>query len=430
LKKQQQLPMVDLFCGAGGLSVGFERNGFEARFAIDNEPAAIETYRANHPNCHATCADIEEIQAKHVFDAVGSRRIPLIVGGPNCQGVSLRGKRNPNDPKNKMFFHFHRLISEVKPDWFVMENVPGLLHRHNRDLASDIFKAFEEIGYRCGADVLLAADYGVPQLRYRLFLVGNKHGLPVAFPTPTHCCPFDRLGLEDTIFSKFEPEKPSWRTVEDAIRDLPKIVNGGGIDELPGFFADREPANEFLSWCRDGARDLYNHVAHKTNAANISLIKHIPQGKNWKSIPEHLRPDRFKRVALKDHTTTYGRLSWNMPARTITCYFNNITCGAFTHPHDHRGISIREGARLQSFPDSFRFLGSSARQFRQVGNAVPCLLASEVGRVLFDTIQGHTIKESKRLNAAVEFSRSHNVLIFNRPLKGMRFNLDRYLVTN
>jgi DNA (cytosine-5)-methyltransferase 1 len=236
--------------------------------------------------------------------------------------------------------------------------------------------------------------------------------------------------LEDTIFSKFEAQKPSWMTVEDAVRDLPRITNGGGVDEVPGFFEGREPANEILSWCRDGAIDLYNHVAHKTNAANISLIKHIPPGKNWKSIPEDLRPARFKRVALKDHTTTYGRLSWNMPARTITCYFNNITCGAFTHPQDHRGISIREGARLQSFPDSFRFMGSAARQFRQVGNAVPCLLASEVGRVLYDTIQGHKIQESQHLNAAVEFSRSHNVLVFNRPLKGMRFNLDRYLVTN
>jgi len=421
---------VDLFCGAGGLSAGFEKAGFRAVYAIDNEPAAIETYKFNHPDCKALCSDIEKIRAEDIFEAAGTEKVPLIVGGPNCQGVSLRGKRNPNDPKNKMFSHFHRLIDEVKPDWFLMENVPGLLHKHNRQLASDIFQAFEEIEYRCGADVLLAADYGVPQLRYRLFLIGNRVGAPLAFPTPTHSCPFEKLGLDDTIFSQFRRETPSWRTVQEAIADLPAIENGGGAETREGFFKSSPASNDFLKWCRQGEKDLFNHVCHKTNDYNINFIKHIPQGKNWKSIPIEIRPPRFKRVALKDHTTTYGRLSWGMPARTITCYFNNITCGAFTHPEQHRGISIREGARLQSFPDSFRFFGPLARQYRQVGNAVPSLLAFHVAKTLGELMRGGKADREDQLPAAVEFSRLQKGLVFNRPLKGMRFNLDKYLVVN
>jgi DNA (cytosine-5)-methyltransferase 1 len=423
------IPFIDLFCGAGGLSVGFEKAGFKAVFALDNDSTAMETFRFNHPDCKAVCSDIEQIQASDIFEAAGTKKVPVIVGGPNCQGVSLRGKRDPNDPKNKMFHHFHRLIDEVQPDWFVMENVPGLLHKHNRELASDIFKAFEEIGYRCGADVLLAADYGVPQLRYRLFLIGNRHGAPIVFPTPTHSCPFEQLGLQDTIFPKFEREKPSWRTVAEAIGDLPPIENGGGLPEVVEFFKGRRAENEFVKWCRQKEWNLKNHVCHRTNDYNINLIQHIPQGKNWKSIPIEIRPPRFKRVALKDHTTTYGRLSWNMPARTITCYFNNITCGAFTHPEQQRGISVREGARIQSFPDEFQFFGPLARQYRQVGNAVPCLLGTHIARTLADQINGEPRESDNHLQAAVEFSKAKNDLVFNRPLKGMRFNLDKHLVT-
>lgn len=427
--KDKSIPFVDLFCGAGGLSVGFERAGFKAVYAIDNDPSAIETYKYNHPNCHAVCSDIEKIKAADIFKAAGTKSIPLIVGGPNCQGVSLRGKRDPNDPKNKMFTHYLRLIEEVQPEWFVMENVPGLLHKHNRELASDIFQSFEEIGYRCGADVLLAADYGAPQLRYRLFLIGNRIGSTIAFPTPTHSFPFEEHVLGDSIFSKFKREKPSWRTVADAIRDLPPIENGGGEELVEKFFRSRKQKSEYIEWCRPAGNDLLNHVCHRTNKNNVDLIKHIPQGKNWKSIPPEIRPARFERVALKDHTTTYGRLSWLMPARTVTCYFNNVTCGAFTHPEQHRGISVREGARLQSFPDDFRFIGSLARQYRQVGNAVPPLLAFHVANTLRELMTDHKGDHDSKIPAAVIYSSLLNSLVFNRPVKGMRFNLDKYLVT-
>jgi site-specific DNA-cytosine methylase len=296
-------------------------------------------------------------------------------------------------------------------------------------LASDIFQSFEEIGYKCGADVLLAADYGVPQLRYRLFLIGNRIGSPIAFPTPTHSFPFEEHGLSDSIFSTFKREKPSWRTVADAISDLPPIENGGGEEFVKKYVRSRKHKSEYIEWSRQAEKSLSNHVCHRTNESNVELIKHIPEGKNWKSIPPEIRPSRFDRVALKDHTTTYGRLSWKMPARTITCYFNNVTCGAFTHPDQHRGISVREGARLQSFPDTFKFLGSLARQYRQVGNAVPPLLAFHVGNTLRELMTGHEGDHDSKIHAAVIYSSLLNSLVFNRPLKGMRFNLDKYLVT-
>ena len=428
--EQKKIPFVDLFCGAGGLSVGFEKGGFYSSYAIDNDPSAIETYKYNHPKTTTVCSDIENITAHNIFEAVGTTNVPLIVGGPNCQGVSLRGKRDPNDEKNKMFFHFFRLIKEVQPDWFVMENVPGLLHKHNLELATDIFKIFEEIGYSCGADVLLAADYGVPQLRYRLFLIGNRVGKPIVFPTPTHGCPFDQLGLEDKRTNIIKSNTSNWRTVKDALMDLPYIDNGGGQEVIEDYFKFIPRPNDFIKWCGEIENNLYNHICHKTNDYNINLIRHIPQGKNWKSIPPEIRPPRFQHVALKDHTTTYGRLSWAMPARTITCNFNNITCGAFTHPEQHRGISIREGARLQSFPDSFRFCGSLTRQQRQVGNAVPCLLAFHVSTTIKDLMLGNMESNYEGIPAAVVFSTKKDALVFNRPIKGMRFNLDKYLITH
>jgi DNA (cytosine-5)-methyltransferase 1 len=418
----QKIPFVDLFCGAGGLSVGFELAGFEPLFANDNDPFACETYAFNHPGVMVDPRNIEEITASEIIEASGERELPLVIGGPNCQGVSLRGKRDPDDPKNEMFFHFKRLIEGLKPDWFVMENVPGLLHKHNQGLATAIFEAFHSIGYRCGGEVLLAADYGVPQLRYRLFIVGNRHGLPIMFPDPTHKCPIE---FDNGLFPNVHDSRPPWLTSQDAISDLPELANGGGDFEV----CYNSPAlTEYQQWSRNGGTRLYNHVCHRSSDSNIRLIKYIPQGKNWKSIPERYRPERFKHVALKDHTTTYGRLSTDSPSRTITTYFNNISSGAFTHPEQHRGISVREGARFQGFPDAYVFKGSLARQYRQVGNAVPPILARSVAGVVYGQISGESRMRPAAHAAAIEYSPKLGAIRIQRPVQGMRFNLDRYLV--
>ena len=375
----QKIPFVDLFCGAGGLSVGFEMAGFRSVFGSDNDQFCCETYKLNHPRSQVVCDNVENLTGRQILQLTGLSKVPLVVGGPNCQGVSLRGKRNPADPKNQAFFHFQRLIGELNPTWFIMENVPGLLHRHNRGLLRDILASFQSLGYRCGGEVLLAADYGVPQLRYRFLLLGTKGETDPVFPNPTHRCPIDFRGNAKVVDNRPE-QGQSWLSVESAIRDLPPIANGGGLDVQP--YPDMKKISKYQRLLRRGSKKVNNHVCHKTPDHNIRLIKHIPAGRNWKSIPTEIRPERFNFVAEKDHTTTFGRLSWDMPSRTITTYFNNISSGAFTHPEQDRGISVREGARLQSFPDKFQFLGPLSRQYRQVGNAVPPLMAREVAGVI------------------------------------------------
>ena len=305
------------------------------------------------------------------------------------------------------------------------------MHRHNLGLVTSIFKSLEDIGYRCGGEVLLAADYGVPQLRYRFILIGNRFGEPIVFPNPTHQCPMPLDEKKLDLFqddSGLEEKLPFWISVKDGIGDLPVIPNGGGAEEMPYLGMSRESLSNYQRICRNGDERLYNHACHKTSEKNIEYIKYIPQGKNWKSIPEEVRPERFKHVALKDHTTTFGRLSWDMPARTITTYFNNISSGAFTHPDQNRGISVREGARLQSFPDGFHFSGSLARQYRQVGNAVPPLLARPIATVLYKLMSQGSIKRLQVHGAAVEYDKTYGNLRIHRPLQGMRFNLDKYLV--
>lgn len=420
--KSSEVPFVDLFCGAGGLSIGFEQAGFRSVFANDNDPFACSTYRLNHPNSYVHEGSVENLNATTIRGATKLTNIPLLIGGPNCQGVSLRGNRDPKDPKNLAFYNFARLVNELQPEWFVMENVPGLLHRHNRELVTSIFQEFHSLGYNCGAEVLLAADYGVPQLRYRLILIGNRVGKPIVFPDQTHQQPISALSQAKTIPSE---TLPPWISVQEAISDLPAIPNGGGSETAK---YSRKKAAEFATAIRGENSILFNHVCHKSSENNIRLISHIPQGGNWKNIPEEIRPERFKKVALKDHTTTYGRLRWEMPSRTITTYFNNISSGAFTHPTQNRGISVREGARLQSFPDSFRFTGSLARQYRQIGNAVPPLLARHVASPILSMIQGENLDIETTHEAAVVYDEKKECIVINRPLQGMRFNLDKHLV--
>lgn len=426
-RASSSVPFVDLFCGAGGLSVGFEQAGFKSVYAIDNDKDACNTYDLNHPDVHVHCGNIEEITGKNVFEATGLENIPLVIGGPNCQGVSLRGNRDPNDPKNLAFLNFVRLIDEIQPEWFVMENVPGLMHRHNRELAASIFAEFEQIGYKCGGEVLLAADYGAPQLRYRLIIIGNRLGNDIYFPDQTHTAHINKP-LDDFI-----TELPCWRSTRDAISDLPVIRNGGGAefirsDKSVTELIKRGADQSYLRYCRSNTSGFYDHQCHKSSDKNIEMIKYIPAGGNWKNIPENIRPARFKKVALKDHTTTYGRLKWDMPSRTITTYFNNISSGAFTHPTQNRGISIREGARFQSFPDNFRFTGSLAKKYRQVGNAVPPLLAFNVARPIYYSITNQIAETFTAHEPAITYDRRENDIVITRPLQGMRFNLDKHLV--
>jgi DNA (cytosine-5)-methyltransferase 1 len=267
--------------------------------------------------------------------------------------------RNPKDHRNDMLTAFIRLVRELQPRWFLMESVPGLTHKNNRELLREIFKTLESIkGYKVSGDVLLAADYGVPQLRYRLFIVGTNTGSPIRFPSATHT---PTPGPDSNRTSS------RYATVKDAIHDLAdRSPEQYDPKTLP---KDIRKPNETL---------LSNHYCPDISGLNKRRIKKIAPGEDWRFMPIRLLPERYFATRASDQKGAYGRLIWDWPAYTITNSCSNITAGTFTHPNFDRGLSVREAARLQSFADDHVFYGSVGSQYQQVGNAVPPLLAQAV----------------------------------------------------
>lgn len=362
------LRAIDLFAGAGGLSRGFEWAGAgEVVGAVEIDEAAAQTFEANHPGAHVWTQDIREVAPEAVREQVGE--IDVVLGGPMCQGVSQRGPRDPHDERNFAFWAFADYVRKLKPRYFVMENVPAIASDvHNRQLAIAVFEELESLGYHLSAEVVCAAWFGVPQLRYRLVVLGALDS-PPAFPA---CV---RAGVEGTL------DEHDFVTVGEAIGDLGSVSSGGGFDDQ-----SMPPAPRFLSdyarMMRAGADRLYNHWSADTAPVNVERISHVPEGGNWHDIPLDLLPPRFRNVRLSDHTTTYRRLDREHPSHVITCLCGNVTAGAFTHPTEDRAITVREAARLQGFPDTHRFVGPRSSQYRQVGNAVPALMARRLAEGL------------------------------------------------
>lgn len=375
-RSQEALRALDLFAGAGGLSRGFEWAGAGAVVgAIEIDEAAAATFQANHPDARVWTQDIRRIDPHSVRDEIGP--IDVVLGGPMCQGVSQRGPRDPHDERNFAFWAFADYVRKLKPRFFLMENVPAVASDvHNRRLAIAVFEELESLGYHLSAEVVCAAWFGVPQLRYRLVVLGSLDG-PPAFPASV------RAGVEGSL------SDGDFETVGAAIGDLPRIASGGGQDEreMP---SARRPPSPYASMLRGECKALYNHWASETAQVNLARIAHVPEGGNWHDIPLDLLPPRFRQVRLSDHTTTYRRLDRHHPAHVITCLCGNVTAGAFTHPTQNRAISVREAARLQGFPDAHRFIGPRSSQYRQVGNAVPALMARELTYALLASSKSHS----------------------------------------
>ena len=360
--------VVDLFCGAGGLSHGFELAGFRVGAAVDADPVAAATYGLQNPTVPLFTDDVRTIKGKQLLRAAGGY-VDLVIGGPSCQGFSTHGKRDAGDPRNYLFKEFVRLVKELEPSWVVMENVKGLLTYDKGRYRDEIHASFKKIGYRIESRVLRAVDFGVPQFRERLFFIATRTDLPIHFPTPTHCSPdlAPIHGLSPYV------------TVQEAIGDLPLIGEEG---ESTNYTAG--PDNSFQRYSRRYARkSLTLHRARRVSKLSMSIIPHVPQGSGIRAIPPHLLPERFQRMRTistgalrKDCTTLYHRLSWERPSYTITCYFTNVSSGPFVHPTANRALTPREAARLQSFPDRYRFFDKNVQ--RQIGNAVPPLLAKAV----------------------------------------------------
>lgn len=348
--------------------------GFDVVAGVDFDPAARATFQANHPDARTSGLDIRELRKADFLELCSGSRPDVVIGGPSCQGFSTHGKRDPEDPRNFLFREFLRVVAELRPTVAVMENVKGLLTYGNGAFRDYILRGFGRLGYRTDSRVLLAADYGVPQLRQRLFFVARREGASsFSFPEPTH---FAADGLS------FGRQHVS---VADAISDLPALGRGGGAAST---LYPTEAQTEFQRWARKGSRELTLHFGKPVSANALSIIRRIRPGNGIRSIPPAELPRRFRVMRTistgalrRDCTTLYYRIHPDRPAYTITCYFRNVSAGPFVHPKENRALTPREAARLQSFPDRYAFVGGNVA--RQIGNAVPPLLARAVaGSVL------------------------------------------------
>lgn len=384
------LKVMDLFCGTGGFSKGFERSGdFEVVYGIDLLPVAVETFGLNHSSAVALAADIRTIRLRQVAEMTGLARggVEVIVGGPPCQGFSsLRPFRSSeeDDPRNSLFEEFAAYVNYFRPPVFVMENVVGLATYKGGRTIEQIQECFDQLGYASDWRILNAAHFGVPQKRERLVMIGAERGIPLQFPTPTHAGDFKTIGIRDksrklaparsvgeepTLFDMGEPELPPALTVMDAIGDLPPVAAGGWVRDYDG-----PPLNPYQAERRARATDLEWHVATAHTEKMLEIIRH--SGPNIDSIPKHLISSGF--------SSCYSRLEADEPAVTITVNFVHPASNKCIHPIQDRALTLREGARLQSYDDDFKFAGNRTRIAKQIGNAVPPLL----GRAIATSVIG------------------------------------------
>lgn len=349
---KRKLAVLDLFCGAGGLSCGFERAGYDILLGVDNDKMALETFMANHNGAQAICGDITNVHYESdIKPLIGDRKIDVIIGGPPCQGFSLSGPRNFDDPRNKLYLSYIRLVEEIRPKAFVIENVPGLVALFNGEVKDNIISRFSDMGYSVQYKILCAADYGVPQSRKRVVFVGMKN--------PDH------------HFSYPEADK-SIVTCEMALADLPPLVDTLG-EERQDYITP--PQNDYQKTMRQHSTSVHNHIAATHSEKVQRIISLVPDGGNYKDLPEEYRNSRNFHVA-------WTRFASKKPAPTIDTGHRH-----HFHYKYNRVPTVRECARIQSFPDNFVFLGNKTQQFRQVGNAVPPLMAQRIADQLAKALE-------------------------------------------
>jgi len=383
--------VLDLFSGAGGLGEGFRQAGYQVKLGLDFDDEACRTHQLNHPQVKVLCTDVREVSGADLLAEAGLAEADVIIGGPSCQGFSTQGRRgawaSDDDPRNLLYREYARLVGDLRPEWFVMENVPGLLWYNRGAFGRRIFAAFERQGYHVEHKIVLAADYGVPQLRRRLLIVGNRVGATLRWPRQSHMGAVrrDAIALWERRRLEQYPHLAPHRTLWDAISDLPPIPADGGQEERPYPDVTRTEYQELM---RDGSPVLYDHRSPPLPAVHYNLIKHVKEGQTWREIPRELLPERFAKIRRTDGTNLFARPERSRPSYTIITQFGNVTTGAYTHPLQDRALSAREGARIQSFPDWYRFTGSLSSKYRQIGNAVPPLLARTIAEALSRTITG------------------------------------------
>ncbi len=355
---------IDLFAGAGGMSLGFERAGFHVVQAVEQDARAAATYRHNNPEVDLIEDDIRNVDPAECLRRLGLRPgdATALIGGVPCQGFSEsnRRTRTSTNKQNHLYREFIKFLAATRPAWFVIENVAGLRTLEKGVILKRIIKKCRSLGYEVDWQELNAADIGVPQIRRRIFIIGNRVGAPITFPDATHgSC-----------------RKPH-ATVRQAISDLPRLKNGAATDRKPYDRCHRLSGYQrAMRSSMNGTKTVQGNFVSRSAEIIIQRYRHIGKGKNWEAIPEELMQNYED--ASRCHTGIYHRLEWDKPSKVIGNFRKNM----LIHPQQHRGLSVREAARLQSFPDDYEFLDSIGFQQQQVADAVPPLLAEAVARCI------------------------------------------------
>ncbi len=339
---KKQYTVLDLFCGCGGMSLGFEKAGYDVLLGIDIWKDALETYKFNHHNSNVLCADMLTLTGDDVSTHLGSKTVDVIIGGPPCQGFSVAGKRIVDDERNKLYKGFVRMVAYFKPSAFVMENVPNILSIGEGVVKQSILDDFQELGYQVETKVLLASDYGVPQNRRRAVFVGLRNGV-FDFNIPT---------VEHKV------------TTEEALGDL---TEGSIPNKSPYPIA---PSCDYQRLMRASSNVIWNHDITLHNEQTKRIIAMVPDGGNYKDLPKDLQETRKVHIA-------WTRLNSQKPSITIDTGHRH-----HFHYKWNRVPTVRESARIQSFPDDFVFLCSKTSQYKQVGNAVPPIMAQAIAEHL------------------------------------------------
>ena len=343
MASKRKYTVLDLFCGCGGLSLGFEQAGYNVLLGIDMWKDALETFKFNHKNSDVLCADLANLSPEEVDMKISHQAVDVIIGGPPCQGFSIAGKRIVDDDRNKLYKSFVRMVSFFKPSAFVLENVPNILSIGGGVVKDAIISDFESLGYTVVTKVMMASNYGVPQNRRRAIFVGLLDGNSFDYPQPT---------------------TPKPVTASEAISDLPEesIKEGGDYTSTP--------QSEYQKKMRVNSKGVFNHEITIHSEQTKEIIAMVPDGGNYKDLPEDLQQTRKVHIA-------WTRLNSQRPSITIDT-------GHRHHFHYcyNRIPTVRESARIQSFPDDFIFLCSRTSQLKQVGNAVPPLMANVIAEHL------------------------------------------------
>ena len=374
---------IDLFAGAGGLTTGFHLAGFEALCAIDANKKALATYQHNYPNTKVIHEDIREVNPSELRQNLGLEREQLkaIIGGPPCQGFSKNipaEYRYIDDPRNQLYKRFLDFVKEFRPLYVIMENVPEILTAYKGLFKYEITNQLELLGYKVISSSLNAANYGVPQTRSRAFFIASLESL-ICLPEPTHNGDI-KIGYKNKqsykessyqtnlLKSNYSPIV----TVKDAIGDLPKLNAGQKYDE------DRypsDPQTTYQALIRHNSTRITNHIARALSSIQMSRVRLLKEGQDARDLPPELAPK-------KHYSGAYGRLYWDKPAKTITRWVFHPGSGRFFHPTEDRTITIREAARLHSYPDTFHFLGTYTEMASQIGESVPPLLAKTIAECI------------------------------------------------